>query len=84
MQKLNKILSKLAVALIKGYQKVLSPDHGPLKIFFSKQVCRFHPTCSEYSIEAIEKYGFWKGIKLGMKRISKCHPFNDGGYDPLT
>ncbi len=84
MQRLNKILSKTAVALIKGYQKFLSPDHSFFRHLFQKQICRFHPTCSEYTIEAIEKYGFWKGVKLGAKRISKCHPFNNGGYDPLT
>ncbi|NLD88129.1 MAG: membrane protein insertion efficiency factor YidD [Clostridiales bacterium] len=45
--------------------------------------CRFIPTCSEYALEAVEKYGFLKGGLLALKRILKCHPFHPGGYDPL-
>jgi len=45
--------------------------------------CRFYPTCSVYFIQALEKYGFFKGSYLGIKRILRCHPFNPGGYDPL-
>ena len=54
--------------------------------FFSKltpPVCRFYPTCSEYMKQAIVKYGIFKGIFLGIKRILKCHPFHPGGYDPV-
>lgn len=61
--------------LIKIYQKYLSPILG--------KNCRFYPTCSQYTYEAIQKYGCFKGIFLGMKRISKCHPFHQGGNDPL-
>mgnify|MGYP004675054943 CR=1 FL=1 len=54
--------------------------------FFSKftpPVCRFTPTCSEYARQAIEKYGVLKGGWLAIKRISKCHPWHEGGYDPV-
>ena len=60
---------------IKIYQSVLSP-------FFGKS-CRFEPTCSSYSIEAINQYGVVKGIVLSIKRILKCHPWGSTGYDPV-
>ncbi|WP_276798557.1 membrane protein insertion efficiency factor YidD [Fusobacterium gonidiaformans] len=60
---------------IRSYQKYISPYLG--------KNCRFYPTCSQYTYEAIQKYGCLKGIYLGIKRISKCHPFHPGGYDPL-
>jgi len=61
--------------MIKIYQKFISP--------LFPQTCRFYPTCSAYFIQALEKYGFFKGSFLGIKRILKCHPFHPGGYDPL-
>jgi len=69
------MLKKILIIIIRGYQKFISPLLG--------NNCRFSPTCSEYFILAVEKYGFFKGIYLGGKRIVKCHPFNPGGYDPL-
>jgi len=63
------------VFLIKAYKLLISP------LFPSS--CRFTPTCSEYSIEAVKKYGVIKGGILSIKRISKCHPFHPGGYDPV-
>ncbi|WP_069870650.1 membrane protein insertion efficiency factor YidD [Fusibacter sp. 3D3] len=63
------------IFMIKLYQKFISPLLG--------SNCRFLPTCSQYSVEAIEKYGAIKGGFLSVKRISKCHPFHPGGYDPL-
>ncbi|MBK5244049.1 MAG: membrane protein insertion efficiency factor YidD [Eubacteriaceae bacterium] len=69
------MLKKILIIIIRGYQKFISPLLG--------NNCRFRPTCSEYFILAVEKYGFFKGIYLGGKRIIKCHPFNPGGYDPL-
>jgi hypothetical protein len=59
-------------------------DQGLLGKFFGPvTVCRFNPTCSVYTHQAIEKYGFLKGSLLGFKRIVRCQPFNKGGYDPL-
>ena len=68
------MFKKLAIFLIKIYQKISA---------LTPSVCRFYPTCSEYTKQAIEKYGFLKGSWLGIKRISRCHPLNPGGYDPL-
>jgi hypothetical protein len=75
MKRENLLPSKLAVLLIKGYQMLVSPLFPPS--------CRFYPTCSQYSLEAISRYGLIKGGWLSLRRLSKCHPFNPGGYDPL-
>lgn len=61
--------------MIRFYQRAISPMLG--------SNCRFYPTCSSYTYEAIEKHGALKGILLGSKRILKCHPFHPGGYDPV-
>ena len=61
--------------LIRCYRRFISPLFPPC--------CRFYPTCSTYSMQAIEKYGAAKGGWLALKRIIRCHPFNDGGYDPV-
>ncbi|MGI5997388.1 MAG: membrane protein insertion efficiency factor YidD [Lutispora sp.] len=63
------------ILFIRAYQLIISPM-GPGK-------CRFIPTCSNYTLEAVRKYGSIKGTFLGIKRILKCHPFNPGGYDPV-
>ncbi|MBP9477722.1 MAG: membrane protein insertion efficiency factor YidD [Sebaldella sp.] len=68
-------MRKIPILLIKFYQKAISPFLG--------RRCRFYPTCSEYTKQAIEKYGLFKGTYLGVRRILKCHPFHKGGYDPL-
>lgn len=72
-----------AIGLIRIYQRTLSLDHGLLKKLFRYGYCRFYPTCSEYAVEALRRYGFWKGAYLGMKRILRCHPWSAGGHDPV-
>ena len=76
-------LAWFGIGLIRFYQMTLSPDHGPLRHVVKHRVCRFHPTCSEYTEQAIRKYGFFKGVWMGAKRISRCHPWNPGGFDPV-
>ena len=70
-----KFLSFLLVIPIKLYQILISPILGPN--------CRYHPTCSQYSIEAINKHGPFKGTCLAIKRISSCHPWGGSGHDPV-
>ena len=65
----------VAVMVVRGYQYVVSPMLG--------HHCRFYPTCSEYTCQAIERYGIAKGSWLGIKRISRCHPWQPGGIDPV-
>jgi hypothetical protein len=77
------VIRNIILALIKIYQKTLSLDHGVLSYFYSERLCRFHPTCSEYTYQAIAKYGVFRGGFMGIKRIIRCHPWNDGGYDPV-
>lgn len=73
----------LSLKLIKLYQKTLSFDHGPLKVFYPQGFCKFHPTCSMYTYQAVEKYGTLKGSWMGFKRILRCNPWNEGGDDPV-
>lgn len=68
-------MKTIALLIIRFYQKFISPALPPS--------CRFHPTCSNYGYQAIEKHGFFVGGWLAVKRISRCHPFNPGGYDPV-
>lgn len=75
MEKINQTLRKLAILLIVGYQRFISPLLGAN--------CRFQPTCSQYSITAINEYGLIKGVWYSLHRISRCHPLNPGGYDPI-
>lgn len=76
-------MKRIALLLIKIYQKTLSTNHGWLGYIVSEQFCRFHPSCSQYTYEAINRFGIIKGGWLGLKRIIRCHPWNDGGYDPV-
>jgi uncharacterized protein len=68
-------MRRVALALIRGYKLFISPLLPPS--------CRFVPTCSEYGYEAIEKYGIIRGGWLTVRRISRCHPLSEGGYDPV-
>ena len=65
----------LLIGLVKLYRKWISPLLGPS--------CRFQPTCSEFSLTAIQRFGAFKGLYLSIKRILKCHPFHPGGFDPV-
>ncbi|MFY7694550.1 MAG: membrane protein insertion efficiency factor YidD [Sediminibacterium sp.] len=76
MELLKKIMAFPFVVLIKFYQYVLSPYLGGSK-------CRYTPSCSQYTMDAIKKYGPIKGIFLGAKRLSRCHPGGGHGYDPV-
>ena len=70
------MVKKILIFCIRGYQKFLSP----LKVRYH---CIYTPTCSQYAIEALEKYGVVKGTWLAVKRILRCNPFAKGGYDPV-
>lgn len=70
------IIRRILVILIKGYRKYISP----LK---RTSTCIYTPTCSLYAIEALEKYGALKGTYLAVRRVLRCHPFHEGGYDPV-
>ena len=72
---INKILSYPLIIIIKFYQLFISPMLG--------QNCRYLPTCSEYTIQSIEKFGLIKGFYISLKRVSKCHPWGSQGYDPI-
>ncbi|HBA36284.1 TPA: membrane protein insertion efficiency factor YidD [Candidatus Falkowbacteria bacterium] len=74
---------RLVVKLIRIYQKTLSFDHGPLKVYYPHGFCRFSPTCSDYGAEAITKYGLIKGGLMAGWRILRCNPWNKGGHDPV-
>lgn len=72
-------MKKILIFVLKFYKENISP---PLTTTFGG-ACRFSPTCSEYTIQALEKYGSRKGILMGIKRIARCHPFGGFGFDPI-
>jgi uncharacterized protein len=67
--------AKPLISVVRGYRRFVSPLFGP--------VCRFHPSCSAYGLEALQVHGALRGSWLTVKRISRCHPFSAGGYDPV-
>ena len=75
MQRALILPRRIATGLLRAYQLLISP--------LLPSACRFHPTCSEYMKDAIEKHGVLKGMGLGLRRLARCHPFHQGGFDPV-
>ncbi len=71
----NKFGARAVLGLLEGYSLFLSPCLG--------NCCRFEPSCSAYAKGAVKKYGAWRGLWLATKRIGRCHPFHEGGFDPV-
>ena len=72
---ISRVFSYIFLLIIKGYKTLISPILPPS--------CRYYPTCSDYGVEAIKKYGPFKGCWLALKRIARCHPWGGHGYDPV-
>jgi putative membrane protein insertion efficiency factor len=72
---MTSFLSKLLIWIVRGYQLAISPLLPPS--------CRFYPSCSCYAIEALQRHGALKGVWLAARRITRCHPWNPGGHDPV-
>lgn len=72
---LSRALAVVLVWLVRAWQVGLSPFLG--------SSCRFHPSCSAYAVEALERHGAWRGARLTARRLSRCHPFHEGGLDPV-
>lgn len=68
-------MKKIALMVIRLYQAAISPHFPPS--------CRYYPTCSAYAVDAIERYGFFRGFRMAVLRILRCHPLHPGGYDPV-
>jgi putative membrane protein insertion efficiency factor len=75
LAKYGEKMRRIMITLIKLYQTILSPFVG--------QHCRFYPSCSSYALEALEKHGTLRGLWLSIKRVSRCHPWHEGGVDPV-
>ena len=69
------IVRRIPLFFLRGYKRFISPLLPPM--------CRFEPTCSVYTMQAVEKYGTLRGSWLGIRRLARCHPFNPGGWDPV-
>lgn len=74
---------KIILGSIRAYQRTLSPDHGWFSRMHPGGYCKFLPTCSMYTYEAVDKHGITRGLLLGCGRIFRCNPFSKGGYDPV-
>jgi uncharacterized protein len=76
-------MARIIIFFINLYQKTLSPDHGPMKNLHPNGFCRYYPSCSEYTKQAVQKHGL-KGVLMGFKRILRCNPFTAGGIDEVA
>lgn len=74
-------MRNITLFFIKSYKNIVSPFFD--SIFGKGSMCRFEPTCSQFMYQSVEKHGAFKGIKAGIKRILKCHPWGQSGYDPV-
>jgi uncharacterized protein len=68
-------MQRILILVLKGYKILISP--------LLPSACRFYPTCSEYMMDAVARHGAARGIWMGLKRLGRCHPFHEGGYDPV-
>jgi putative membrane protein insertion efficiency factor len=69
-------MQTVVIAVLRGYKAFVSP--------LLPSACRFYPTCSEYMLEAVRVHGALRGVWMGLKRLGRCHPFHQGGYDPVS
>ena len=69
-------MQRVLITLLRGYKRFVSP--------LLPSACRYSPTCSEYMMQAVAKYGVARGVWMGLKRLARCHPFHQGGFDPVT
>jgi putative membrane protein insertion efficiency factor len=81
---LSPVFKKIVLLCIRIYQKTLSFDHGIISYIVPVKFCRFYPSCSQYTYEAVSHFGIVRGMMMGIKRVSKCHPWHEGGYDPVV
>lgn len=84
LNKIDKIVTFFIKNLIKIYQNTLSFDHGPMKFLKPHGKCKFYPTCSDYALQTLEKKGFFSGFIFILARISRCHPWSNGGFDNIN
>jgi uncharacterized protein len=68
-------MQRIVIIALHGYKRFISP--------LLPSACRYYPTCSDYMRQAVETHGVWRGTWMGIKRLSRCHPFEEGGYDPV-